>query len=171
MRLLGVILAATSMLWGQDPPPPTAPQTPAAPQEPAVLVNSGKPMTLPFRCTAEDIHAAGLDCSDEDPCPVYLELSAVESTGIRIFAAGNIHTATATLYGVLVGSDDNGHTWREVFERVRGAGLDHLQFSGVDSGWASGQVVYPLPQDPFVLQTSDGGKTWRQHSIFNEPRF
>jgi photosystem II stability/assembly factor-like uncharacterized protein len=136
-----------------------------------VFTYSGKPITLPFRCTAEDIHAAGLDCTEDDPCPVYLELSAVESTGIRIIAAGNIHTASATLYGVLVASEDNGHTWREVFDRVRGAGLDRIQFSGAESGWVSGQVVYPLPQDPFVLQTTDGGKTWRQRQVFNEPRF
>jgi len=127
-------------------------------------------MTVPFQCTAEDIRAAGLDCSEEDPCPVYLELSAAESSSLRIFAAGNIHTDSATLYSVLLGSEDNGHTWREVHERVRGAALDHLQFSGTDSGWASGQLLYALPQDPFVIQTTDGGKTWRRHSLFDEPR-
>src|ERR1035441_9388023 len=125
----------------------------------------------PFHCTEEDIRSAGLGCSEEDPCPVYLELSAVESTGLRIFAAGNIHAATATLYTVLLGSDDNGQTWREVYERVRGAGLDHIQFADVETGWTSGLSFGPLPQDPFLLMTTDGGKTWRSHEIFNEPRF
>jgi photosystem II stability/assembly factor-like uncharacterized protein len=127
-------------------------------------------MTVPFQCTAEDIHEAGLDCSERDPCPIYLELAAVESTGIRIFAAGNIHSASATLYSVLLGTEDNGHTWTETFERVRGAGLDSVQFSGAETGWIGGELVYPLPRDPFLLQTTDGGKTWRQHSIFSEPQ-
>jgi photosystem II stability/assembly factor-like uncharacterized protein len=40
----------------------------------------------------------------------------------------------------------------------------------VETGWISGQLVYPLPQDAFLLQTTDGGKTWRQHDIFSESR-
>ncbi len=95
----------------------------------------------------------------------------MESTGIRIFAAGNIHTANATLFTILLGTEDNGLTWREVHDRVRGAGLDHIQFAGVDTGWTSGLSFSPLPQDPFLLQTTDGGKTWRSHAIFNETRF
>src|SRR5215468_1423368 len=124
MRTSGIALTlfagalAASAVCAQDapPPPPTAP-TPTEPQGPPVLVNSGKPMTVLFQCTAEDIQSAGLACSEDDPCPVYLELSVVESTGIRIFVAGNIHTETATLYGILLGTDDNGHTWREVHPR------------------------------------------------------
>jgi len=37
-------------------------------------------------------------------------------------------------------------------------------------GWTSGQALSPLPQDPFLLVTSDGGKTWRQRVIFTESR-
>ena len=59
---------------------------PAAPPPVPVLENTGKPILLPFRCTGEDIQAAGLTCSEEDPCPVYLELSAVQATGTRIVA-------------------------------------------------------------------------------------
>src|SRR5215813_2903228 len=121
MRIAGIIFIVAGGLFAQDPPPAAGP----LPQAPEVLTNLGKPMTVSFRCTAEDIQTAGLDCSDEDPCPVYLELATVESSAIRIFAAGNIHTASATLYSVLLGSEDNGHTWREVYDRIRGAGLDH----------------------------------------------
>jgi hypothetical protein len=45
----------------------------------------------------------GLTCSEQDPLSVYLELATVESTGIRIFTAGNIHTANATLSTILLG--------------------------------------------------------------------
>jgi len=167
MRVIGIITVVAALLRAQETAPP--PQ-PVVPIQTVVLTNAGKPMTVPFQCTAEDINTAGLDCTERDPCPVYLELSAVASTGIRIFAAGNIHTASATLYSVLLGSEDNGHTWSESFDRVRGAGLDHIQFSGADTGWISGQLLYPLPRDPFLLQTSDGGKTWRQHPMFADGR-
>ena len=169
MRKLVSLLLACGALWAQDAPP--AAGAPVVPATPAVLANTGKPMVAPFRCTEEDIRSAGLTCTEEDPCPVYLELTAVESTGIRIFAAGNIHAAAATLYTILLGTEDNGLTWREVHERVRGAGLDHIQFADVETGWSSGLSFAPLPQDPFLLMTTDGGKTWRQRAIFNEPRF
>src|SRR5215471_10646303 len=113
MRLSGTIFALVFPflvpLMARDQPP----ASPPAPPVPPVLENNGKPMVLPFQCTAEDIRAAGLTCPEDDPCPVYLELSSVESTGIRIFAAGDIHTSAATLYSVLLGSDDNAHSWRE----------------------------------------------------------
>ena len=169
MWKLILFLSVCGATRAQDPPPVAG--APVVPGAPLVLENTGKPMLAPFRCTEEDIRSAGLGCSEEDPCPVYLELAAVESTGIRIFAAGNIHTATATLYTILLSSEDNGQTWREVHDRVRGAGLDHIQFADVETGWTSGLSFAPLPQDPFLLMTTDGGHTWRPRAIFNEPRF
>jgi photosystem II stability/assembly factor-like uncharacterized protein len=127
-------------------------------------------MVLPFQCTAEDIQWAGLQCSEEEPCPIYLELTAVESAGDRILVAGNIHSTSVTLFSVLLSSDDAGHTWREAHEHIRGAGLDRLQFLDAETGWASGQILFPLQQDPFLLVTTDGGKTWRQRGIFTESR-
>jgi photosystem II stability/assembly factor-like uncharacterized protein len=136
--------------------------------QPAVLENSGKPMVLPFTCTPDDVQWAGLSCSEDSPCPIFLELTAAASEGDRFFAAGNIHSSAVTLYSVLIGSDDAGRTWREIHPRIRGAGLDHLQFVDGDDGWAAGQQLFPLPEDPFVLLTTDGGKTWRQQPILNE---
>src|ERR1035438_10457732 len=145
MRKFASLLLAGGALWAQDLPP--AAGAGLVPAAPVVLENVGKPMVTPFRCTEEDIRSAGLTCSEQDPCPVYLELAAVESTGIRIFAAGNIHTANATLYTILLGSEDNGQTWREVYERVPGAALDHIQFADVATGWTSGLAFGPLPED------------------------
>jgi len=88
----------------------------------------------------------------------------------RIFAAGNIHTLDVTLYSVLLASEDGGHTWREAHERIRGASLDRIQFLDAELGWTSGQALSPLPQDAFLVLTSDGGKTWRRRSIFSESR-
>ncbi|MBZ5729360.1 MAG: hypothetical protein LAP87_30845 [Acidobacteriia bacterium] len=154
------------LVRAQDQPPAPAGLVPAPP--PVVLENTGPPMVLPFHCTADDIQWAGLSCLEDEPCAVYLELSAVEPAGGRIFAAGNIHTAAVTLYSVLLASEDEGRTWREVHERIRGTGLDHLQFLDAATGWASGVTLSPLPQDPFLVFTADGGKTWKRQDIFGD---
>ena len=135
------------------------------------LQNAGKPMIVDYRCGEEDIRLAGLSCTIDDPCPVFLELASVEAVGNRIFAAGNIHSSTTTLASVLLASDDAGKTWREPYERVRLAGLDRIQFIDFENGWVSGEVQHPLPRDPFLLATTDGGKTWRARPIFAEPQF
>jgi len=132
------------------------------------MENAGKPMVATFQCTDEDIQRAGLTCSEEDPCPVYLELATGNASGSRILAAGNLHTSAVTLYSLLLASEDGGRTWREPHERIQAAGLDHIQFLDADTGWVSGLSLSPLPQDPFLLVTLDGGKTWRQRPIFSE---
>ena len=151
-------------LLAQEP----APAANAAPAAPVVLQNTGKPMVLPFQCTPEDIQSAGFTCSEEAPCPVYLELSAATAVGAKYYLAGNIHSDAVTLYSVLLGSEDAGKSWQEIHKRIRGAGLDHLEFADASNGWVAGQQLFPLPQDPFVLVTTDGGKTWQQQSVFGE---
>ena len=167
--LVSLVLALPAG-WAQDQPPATAPVPATAPATIPVLENTGKPMMLPFQCTIEDVQWAGLSCPEEEPCAIYLELTAVESAGDGILAAGNIHSTAVTLASVLLASEDAGRTWREVHEHIRGAGLDRLQFLDAQTGWASGQVLFRLPQDPFLLVTSDGGKTWRQRPIFTDGR-
>src|ERR1035437_5746388 len=120
MRKLASLLLACGALWAQDLPP--AAGAPVIPAAPPVLENTGKPMVAPFRCTEEDIRSAGLTCSEEDPCPVYLELAGVDSTALGVLGPGSIRTVTGTVYPILLGTEDNGQTWREVHERVRGAG-------------------------------------------------
>jgi hypothetical protein len=166
--LLPVLLALVGIGAPQDPQQAQETLPPVTPPAPPVLNNTGKPMLLPFQCTAEDIQSAGFSCSEEAPCPVYLELGAAAGSGSKYYVAGNIHSDAVTLYSVLLGSDDAGHTWREIQQRIRAAGLDHLQFIDAETGWAGGQQLFPLPQEPFVLATTDGGKSWRQEPIFGE---
>jgi len=146
------------LAWSQTEQPPP----------PAALENSGKPMRVAFACTGDDIQWAGMSCSEDDPCPMYLELSAVEAVGSRLFAIGNIHSSSVTLYSILLSSEDAGSTWREPFERARGGGLDHMQFLDFQNGWISGETLVPVSRDPFLLITSDGGKTWRMRPVFSE---
>jgi photosystem II stability/assembly factor-like uncharacterized protein len=145
-------------------------QEAGAPPAPATIENTGRPMSMLFRCTEDDMQWAGMSCTERAPCPLYLEIAAVEGVGGHIFAGGNIHSASVTLYSMLLASDDEGRTWREAHEGIRGAGLDGIQFVGPETGWVSGQTLSPLPQSPFFLLTTDGGRTWRRQSVFGEDR-
>jgi photosystem II stability/assembly factor-like uncharacterized protein len=134
------------------------------------IENTGKPMRVPFECTEADSQAASLNCSDDAPCAVFLELSNVEAAGNKIFIAGNLHTNISTLYSVLLATEDAGKTWIEPYPRVRFAGLDQIQFIDFQNGWISGANLQSTSRDPFLLLTTDGGKTWRQRPIFDETR-
>lgn len=113
----------------------------------------------------------GLSCSPDDPCRVFLELSSIEATGAKIFVAGDLHTESMTLYGVLLASEDGGKTWTEPLKRIRAAALEQIEFIDLAKGWISGQSIEPLPRDPFLLITEDGGKTWRQKMLFEDSIF
>ena len=141
-----------------------------APAGSAVLENSGSPMRLAFQCSEQDLRLAGLTCTVEDPCPVFLELASVEPVGPKVFVAGNFHTSSTTLASVLLTSEDAGKTWREPFERIRSAALDQIRFFDFSTGWVAGHVMHALPHDPFLLLTTDGGANWRRRPIVEESR-
>jgi photosystem II stability/assembly factor-like uncharacterized protein len=125
---------------------------------------------IAFSCTTDDIDALGLSCTEDEPCPVFLEIAAIESLGARLLLAGNFHTDRNTLYSVVLSSEDNGQTWKEPHARIRGAAIDHIQFVDFQYGFMSGGVIASLPRDAFLLTTSDGGKTWRDRPVFDEGR-
>ncbi len=125
-------------------------------------------MRVPFQCTDDDMQWAGMSCTEEEPCPVYLEISAVEPVGNRIVALANIHNESITLYSAVLASEDAGATWHEPHERMRGVGLDHIQFIDFQNGWISGQTLVPVSHDPFLLITNDGGVSWRLRPVFSE---
>jgi photosystem II stability/assembly factor-like uncharacterized protein len=125
---------------------------------------------IPFECSAEDSQAAGLHCSEEEPCAVFLELSAVEAVGNRVFVTGNLHTSGATLYSILLTSADSGKTWKEGHPRLHSADLDQIQFLDFETGWIAGNYISGTPKDPFFLATIDGGTTWKLRPLFAESR-
>ena len=135
-----------------------------------LLLTAQSPVRVEYSCPAEDVDSFGLTCSADDPCPVFLELAWVESAGARLLVTGNLHTATTTLYGILLLSEDAGKTWTEPIMRLRSAALDQIQFIDLQTGWISGQKIEPLPKDSFLLLTTDGGTTWRQRPLFDETR-
>ncbi len=168
-----------ALAFAQEPVPvpfePSAAPAPAAaaapaPTLPPVFQNSGKPIIVPVNCADEDFQWAGMVCSADDPCPIYLEITAVESVAGRIFAAGNIHSSSVTLYSELLLSDDNGQSWREAADRIRGAGFDRIQFADAENGWIGGQALFPFSRNPFLMVTTDGGKVWARQNAFAEER-
>jgi len=136
----------------------------------AITTLAQAPGRVEYDCAPQDIEAFGLTCSPEDPCAIFLELSSVDAVGARLFLSGNLHAASTTLYAVLLVSEDGGKTWTEPLKRLRSAAYEQIQFIDFASGWISGQMIEPLPRDPFLLLTTDGGKTWRQRPLFEESR-
>jgi hypothetical protein len=161
-RIIAAVIFLLSAALGQDQP---------APAEKPPLRYDGKPILLEYNCTEDEIRAAGLSCSLEDPCPVFLELDSVETVGNTVFLAGNIHTATTTVASLLLASDDEGKSWREPYQRVPLAGLDRIQFVDFENGWVAGELQHPLPHDPFMLVTSDGGRSWQAQPLFGDQQF
>jgi len=135
-----------------------------------VLLQAHPPANIDVRCTREQIDELGLSCTAEQPCPIYLELTSAESTTGRLFVAGNLHTNSATLSSILLASDDGGNTWSEPHPRITAAVLDQIQFIDLQDGWIGGHVMQNLPRDPFLLVTTDGGKTWARKPVSEESR-
>jgi hypothetical protein len=145
-------------------------QAPPAGSPKTVLEFTGKSLQTPFQCTEENLRSIDRACTEQQPCPVYLELSAIEPVGDRIFVAGNIHSESTTLESVLLASENAGKTWYEPAARIHSASFDQIQFVDFTTGWIGGQVIQAMPRDPFLLKTTDGGKTWRQRPIFSKTR-
>lgn len=150
--------------------PPAVEPPKAAAAKPA-LVFSGKPLALSFECGSKQIEDAGMVCTEEEPCPVYLELSGVEMVGAKLFVAGNFHTETAILASLLLVSEDEGKSFAEAHPRLPNSLLDQVQFVDFQHGFVSGNVAGSLAKDPFFLKTADGGKTWRQVAVFEDGGF
>lgn len=128
------------------------------------------PGPLSFQCTEEDLQGMRQSCSAAEPCPVYLELSALDVVGPKLFVSGNLHSENSTLASVILLSTDGGKTWTEPYKRIRNAALDQIQFVDFETGWIAGQLLLGTPKDPFLLATQDGGKTWRELPLFEENR-
>lgn len=77
---------------------------------------------------------------------------AVTITGIRLVAAGE--------RGLIIFSDDGGTNWQQASVPVS-VTLTALHFASRDAGWATGH-------DGVILNTTDGGKTWRKQFDGNQ---
>jgi hypothetical protein len=166
LAILALAVAQEPNPAAADPPVPEV--EPAVPQGPPPMEFKGKPLAVPFACTEEALTAAGLTCPESEPCPVYLELAAIESFGATILAVGNLHSSANTFSSITLRSDDGGKTWIETIDRLPQTVLDAIQFADLSNGWISGQILAQLPRDPFFLVTTDGGRTWKRRPLSDE---
>lgn len=130
-----------------------------------------RPQRLEVRCSDKEIQEFGLECSLDEPCKVYFEITGVEAAGARLFLSGNFHTEAYTIESVLLLSEDGGATWAEPHARIKGATLEQIQFADPDTGWVNGLLAGSIAKDPFFLRTTDGGKTWRRLNVFDDTEF
>jgi len=163
--LFPVLILAQQPILQNHPIDPVIDKPKVEPKVGTSLSNTGEPIRVPFACAEDDLRTAGLLCTADDPCPVYLELSSVVPAGKKLFLAGDLHATSATLSSFLLSSDDGGSTWKEPFKRIPGSALEQIQFYDAEHGWASGETQYPLPRDPFFLVSTDGGVSWRQQPV------
>jgi len=157
-------------LWLLAQVPAPQPPVPAPVEGPPVYSSVAGPILLPNRCTEVDLPALGLTCSESEPCPTYLEFSSVETLGTVMLLAGNLHTTATTIQSILLVSEDGGGTWREAHTRLRGSAFEAMQFLDFSTGWLTGQSSLGLPRDPFIMLSTDSGRTWRKVDLFAETR-
>jgi len=166
LRFLTFALAA-GLVAAQDPLTPPA-ETVPPPVLKLAYRYSGRPIVVEAHCGDAEIADYGMSCTEDEPCPVYLELAAVEAVGSKLFLAGNFHAGTATLWSILLASEDLGESWTEPYERLRGVSFEQMQFPGFATGFVAGHTAGTLDKDPFILRTSDGGKNWLKKPLFEE---
>ncbi len=143
--------------------------TDAAQARKPALVYRGEPIVVPLECDYEDLLNAGMVCNEDSSCRLFLDLVAVGGTGQSVFALGNIHSSGGTVTSILLASDDEGATWREAAERMRGASLEQILFADSAHGWIAGQRwELTTEADPFLLITENGGGRWRKHELWAE---
>ena len=152
VRLTLLLICAVSLAAADAPP----------------LENTGKPLAVPFQCNAQQLDDAGLTCTGDEPCHIYLELTGIDSAGERLFLIGDLHTRVTTLSSIVLQTTDAGHTWTEPVERTPLTSLEGIQFIDFSRGWIAGESVQPLPRDPFLLITDDGGRSWQKRAIFED---
>lgn len=168
MRVVSLI--AYLLLLAQAAAPQAPATLPPVPEGPPIYASKEGPILLPNLCAEVDLPALGLTCAESEPCPTFLEFSSVEVLGQVILLAGNLHTTSTTIQSLMLISEDTGATWREAHPRQRGASLESMQFFDFSTGWLSGQTSLGLPRDPFLLVTTNSGRTWRKVDIFAETR-
>lgn len=159
MLLAAIASLGPAGIEAQEPPQP--------PPRP-VMVYQRRPLKIPVACRAEDFERAGIECSEEDPCKVFLELTGIEAVGPKVLLVGNLHTASATLASVALLSEDAGSAWREPTPRTPATGFESVQFLNEQQGWIAAQPQEQLAVDPYLLATADGGATWQKMPIWSE---
>ena len=159
-------LLLSGALCAQQPavPPQAAVAAPASP----AMVYRQRPLRVPVSCRAADFEASGVDCTEDEPCRVFLELTAVDVAGPKVVLTGNLHTSSTTISSLALLSEDSGTTWREPIKREPATGFEGVQLLDAQTGWVAAQPQAQFAADPYFLATSDGGNSWRKMPVWAE---
>ena len=130
-----------------------------------ILDGTSELIPITFQCSNTDLKSFADSCTSDAPCPVYLHLSAVEAVDSKLIVTGYLYCETATLYSILLLSEDRGQSWSEPHDRIQGAELELVHFHDFETGWIAGHIAGSPPRDPFFLLTTDGGKYWRHRDV------
>ena len=126
---------------------------------------SGDRIRIAAGCDEARLSALGMVCGEASPCEMRLELTAAKEAGEAVVAIGDIYSVSATVESVILRTEDGGATWVEAADRIAGAALDEIHFSGGEHGWIVARETVGGGQHPFLLATGDAGKSWSRWAI------
>jgi hypothetical protein len=150
-----------------EPPPIVLGQEeePEGPPE-GTTIYQGPVVSLQTACDIDRLEYAGIRCSEDRPCELFLELVSVVSEGDWMVLAGEIHTADATYESVVLSSKDGGLTWTESADRIAAGGIESISIVDAQTAFVAGQQGDTATGEmPFLLVTDDGGVSWETRMV------
>lgn len=138
---------------------------PEGPPE-GTTVYEGPVISLSTVCDVNRLEYAGIRCSADRPCELFLELVSIASEGAWMVLAGEVHTAEATYESVVLTSSDGGATWTESAERIAAGGIESISIVDAQTAFVAGQQGDTATGEmPFLLATNDGGASWETRMV------
>lgn len=178
-RTLALLVATAAAASGQfvfkkqpditlpEPPPIVLGQEkePEGPPE-GTTIYQGPVISLSAVCDVDRLEYAGIRCSADRPCELFLELVSIASEGDWMILAGEVHTTEATYESVVLTSRDGGATWTESAERVPAGGIESISIVDAQTAFVAGQQGDTATGEiPFLLVTDDGGVSWETRMV------
>lgn len=150
-----------------EPPPIVLGQElePEGPPE-GTTVYDGPVISLSAVCDVDRLEYAGIRCSADRPCELFLELVSIASEGDWMVLAGEVHTSEATYESVVLTSKDGGARWTESAERISAGGIESISIIDAQTAFVAGQQGDTATGEiPFLLVTDDGGVSWETRMV------